>query len=121
MDLISPSEMEALRRIPLMGMQTPVSILKYSAIQRDGADDQMVWLETETVNGWIWEPPDYPAGGVVGGVIADAPSFRVYLPVGVSVDVGDRIGADGVIYNVMNTNIANTFMPMLRLAVRRAE
>lgn len=121
MDLISPTEMEALRRIPLQGMTTPVSILKRQTIARDGADDQTVWVETETLNGWVWEVPDYPMGGEMGGVIGDAPAFRVYLPVGTDVDPGDQIGVDGVLYNVMNTNVANTYMPMLRVAVRRLE
>lgn len=119
--LISASEMEAIRKIPLQGMTTPVSILKLSTVTRDGADDLQVWATSESLLGWIWEPPDYPTGNVVGGVIGSSQEFRVYLPVGVDVEPGDRIGVAGLIYNVLNTNTANTYMPMLRLAVRRLE
>lgn len=119
--LISASEMEALRRIPLQGMTTPISILKRSTIERDGADPQTVWAVSEIINGWVWEVPEYTRGNTVGGVVGEAAAFRVYLPVGVDVEPGDQLGLDGLIYNVLNTNVANTYMPMLRVVVRRLE
>lgn len=119
--LISEAQMEAIRGIPLAGMQTPVSILTLTTVSRPDADDQEVWAETDSVLGWIYEPLDYPKGDSVGGIQGIANEFRAYLPVGTLVEAGDRIGVDGQIYNVVNTNEADTYQPMLRAAMRRIE
>ena len=120
-ELITAAQMEAIREIPLSGMQTPVSILRLEAVERPDGDDQQVWVEIESTMGWIYEPLDYPHGGAVGGVQAIAHEFRVYLPVETDIVPGDHLGADGQIFNVVNTNDADTYRPMLRAALVRAE
>lgn len=121
MELISPSEVDALGEYVEAGMQTPVSILSLTSIPVEDGDDQRVWATTANTMGWIFEPPDYPRGGQIGGVVGSAQEFRMYINRDIAVALGDRVGADGAIYEVLNSNDANTYRPMTRLSLRRAE
>lgn len=120
-ELITAAQMAAIREIPLAGMQTPVSILRLTSTANPDGDDTQVWAETESTIGWIYEPLDYPKGDAVGGIQGVANEFRAYLPVETEVEAGDRLGVDGEIYNVVNTNDADTYQPMRRAALRKVE
>lgn len=119
--LISPRELEALEKVVIAGMSTPTAILSYQAIANPDGDDRREWIQTDTTTGWLWEPPDFPTGGNVGGVVGVANEFRLFLRKEIEVEVGDRIGVEGVLYEVLNTNQSNTFQTMLRLSLRRVE
>ena len=121
MSLISSAEMEALAETVIAGMDTPISVLSYQTITVPDGDDRREWVETATTTGWLWEPPDFPTGGNVGGVVGTAHEFRLFLRKEIEVEIGDRIGVEGVIYEVLNTNESNTFQPMLRVSLRRTE
>lgn len=120
-ELITSSELGALREVVELGMQTEVSVLSLTDVEVDDGDTQQVWAETASVKGWLWEPVDYPRGGVVGGVRGEAHEFRLYLPIGTDLHVGDRVGVEGEIYNVVNTNASNTYQTELRASLRRLE
>ena len=119
--LISAAEMEAIREVPLAGMATPCSILSLEPVPVADGDDRNEWVETASTVCWIWEPLGYPRGGEVGGVQGIAHEFRAYLPIDTDLEVGDRLGVDGEIYNVVNTNAGDTYRPMLRAALRKVE
>jgi hypothetical protein len=121
MPLVTESQMAALEDLVITGMTTPIAVLSLQTIEVEDGDDFRGWVQTADTDGWIWEPPDYPAGGVVGRVIGNAHEFRLYLRRRIDVQIGDRIGADGVVYEVLNTNDANTYQPMLRVALRRVD
>lgn len=121
MALVSESEIAALGEWVELGMTTPVSILTWEMVERDDSDSQNVWMETVSTLGWLWEPPDFPTGNDVGGVVGTAQDFRLYLKREVSVRPGDRVGVEGALYEVLNSNDANTFRPMTRVALRRVE
>lgn len=119
--LVSPAELEALEEIVVAGMSTPITILSLQEIEVPDGDYAREWVETADTTGWLWEPPDFPTGGNVGGVVGTAHEFRLFLRTEIEVDIGDRIGAHGVLYEVLNTNERNTFQTMLRLSLRRVE
>lgn len=121
MELVSQAELSALEDIVVAGMKTDVAVLRLQTIEVSDGDDYRGWVETETTTGWLWEPPDYPTGGDVGGVIGAATDHRLFLRSGIEATPGDRIGVDGVLYEILNTNQSNTFQVMLRLALRRVE
>lgn len=118
-ELISAAEMDAIREVPMMGMQTVVSVLRLELVGISDGDDQQVWTEAQTVKGWIYEPLDYPRGNTTGGVQGTAQEYRAYLPVETDLSPGDRLGVEGVIYNVTDTNDGDTYRPMLRVALRK--
>ena len=120
-ELITTAQMEAIREIPLSGMQTPVSILRLESVANPDGDDTQVWAEIESTVGWIYEPLDYPKGDSVGGIQGVANEFRAYLPVDADIVVGDKLGVDGGLYSVVNVNDADTYRPMTRVALRKVE
>ena len=120
-ELITASELGALREVVETGMQTDVAILSLETVETTDGDDTTVWVEIASVKGWLWEPVDYPRGGVVGGVRGEAHEFRLYVPIGTDLHVGDRIGVTDDIYNVTNTNASNTYQTELRASLRRLE
>lgn len=121
MELISQAELGALEDIVVAGMKTDVSVLRMETIEVEDGDDFRGWVEEASTTGWLWEPPDFPTGGDVGGVVGSAEEHRLFLRRAIEAGPGDRIGVEGVLYEVVNTNRSNTFQVMLRLALRRVE
>lgn len=119
--LVSDAELAALGEVVERGMQTPVTVLRYSNVAREDDDPLRVWAEIADVMGWLWEPPEMPTGGDVGGVIGQANAHLLRLPRGTDCRTGDRIGVTGDIYEVLDDNSSDTYQTYLRLSLRRVE
>jgi hypothetical protein len=119
--LVSDAELAALGEVVELGMQTPVSLLRYELVARGDDDPQRVWTETATTVGWLWEPPEFPSGGDVGGVVGTSNAHLLRLPLGTDARAGDRIGVDGDLFEVLDDNSSDTYQTYLRLSLRRVE
>lgn len=120
-ELVTTSELEALREVVELGMQTTISILREESIPVEDGDDQQVWATEEITKGWIFEPPAFSRGNVIGGVQGEVHEFRLFAPMGTDIQVGDRIGVEGQIFNVTDTNDTNTYQTELRASLRKVE
>ena len=119
--LVPTAALEHMAKLVERGMTTPVSILRNTPVARGDHDSQNVWAEIEDTMGWLWEPPEMPTGGDVGGVIGTANAHLLRLPRGTDCRVGDRIGVEGDLYEVLDDNSSDTYQTYLRLALRRVE
>jgi hypothetical protein len=119
--LVSDAELAALGEIVEQGMQTPVTVLRMTEVTREDSDPQRVWTEILETKGWLWEPPEFPTGGDVGGVAGTANAHLLRLPLGTDAHTGDRIGVNGDLFEVLDDNSSDTYQTYLRLALRRVE
>lgn len=119
--LVSEAELNALAEVVERGMKTPVSVLRYVEIERPDDDPLREWGTIATTVGWLWEPPEFPTGGDVGGVTGQANAHLLRLPRGTDARTGDRIGVDGDIFEVLDDNSSDTYQTYLRLSLRRLE
>lgn len=118
--LVSDSEMEALREVALMGMQTEVMVLARTTIQTDdGQQDH--WPETgPTYMGWLYTEPQ-PRIVINAGEQATPNLVRLFLPVGTPLVAGDHVVAETFTYTVVDTTQEGTWKPLLRCNIRRME
>ena len=119
--LVSDAELDALAEVVERGMTTPVSVLRYVTIERQDDDSLQQWGTIAVTTGWLWEPPEFPSGGDVGGVTGQANAHLLRLPRGTDARTGDRIGVNGEMYEVLDDNRADTYQTYLRLSLRRLE
>ena len=119
--LVSDAELRALGEVVELGMTTPVVVQRYESIERGDDDPQRVWTDIVYVDGWLWEPPEMPTGGDIGGVTGTANAHLLRLPLGTDARTGDRIGVDGDIFEVLDDNSSDTYQTYLRLSLRRVE
>lgn len=119
--LLSSSELGALREVAELGMIDDVGIYRRSAGGGLEGDDDIDYGLSITVKGWLWEPPLTGQGDIVGGIEAINTAYRLYLPVGTPISNGDRVFVNGGMFEVVGTNAENTYRPVLRCSLRRAE
>jgi hypothetical protein len=119
--LITASELGALQEIAELGMVDEVVIATRTISGGLEGDNDVDYTASITVKGWLFEQPASPNGDVVGGVEAIATAYRLYLPVGTPIETGDRVYKDGAEYEVLGINAENTYQPVLRVSLRRAE
>ncbi len=121
MTLISDSEMEALREVALSGMVTTINVYNRSTVQTDdGQESVFPASPSSVVQGWLYElTPARVKLDPLNGSEQVAEYFRLLLPVGTVIDIGDKVVIGGNSYYVQNTGIDNTYKPTLTAAVRR--
>jgi len=123
MPLITDAELSALQEIAEEGMVDTCAILTRTPVAAglEGDSEQTFEESSVTVKCWLWELPVSPQGGTIGGIEAIETAYRLYLPVGTPVDNGDRILIKGHEYTVLASTDEQTYQPVLRLSLRRAE
>lgn len=120
--LVSAGEMAALQNIAEIGMADTCTILTQSndAGGLEG-DTDYEYTAGLTVKCWLWETLANDSAEVTGGVEAITTAYRLFLPVGTPIENGDRVVVKGETYVVLATNAENTYRPVLRCSLRRAE
>lgn len=121
--LVSDAEMSALQEIAEIGMADTCTILTQTN-ETGGLEGDTDYEYTEssvTVKCWLWETLASDNAEITGGVEAITTAYRLFLPVGTPIENGDRVVVKGETYTVLATNAENTYRPVLRVSLRRAE
>jgi hypothetical protein len=129
--LLTDNQMARLRDIALLGMVTPITIERRSegAIPAGGdyGDDFLTYTETsasrrQTVKGWFFSSPT-PMQDVDTGAIVTSNTYRLFLPVGTDINIGDHVfvGTAPDAYTVSDTTAESTWLPLLTCSLRRRE
>ena len=120
--LVSDAEMAALRGIAEIGMTDTCTILTRSNdLGGLEGDTDYDYAASVTVKCWLWETLASERAEVVGGMEAVTTAYRLFLPVGTPIENGDRVVIGGETYTVLATNAENTYRPVLRCSLRKAE
>lgn len=119
MPLVSDSQLAALRSVAYKGLETEVSILRATQIENAyGSEEE--WVTLSTTMGWIREMSVSPAGREIS-FVGTTGLFRLDLEVDTDIEPGDRVGIDGVIFSVNDTNSDNTIRIFAKAIMRRIE
>ena len=122
--LVSDREMAALQGIAELGMVDECTILTQTNVVgglEGDTDYEYGTPASITVKCWLWETLGSENAELTGGVEAITTAYRLYLPVGTPIENGDRVVIKGQTYIALATNAENTYRPVLRVALRRAE
>ena len=117
MSLLSDSEISALRSVAESAMSTAATIMKRSIEQTDDGDRD-IWTATTTVYGMLYSEPQ-PLINVISGVMGIVDVLKFRLPVGTAVTSGDHLLIAGLTYTVEDADEDSTYLPWLRLSLRR--
>ena len=129
---LTENQMARVRDMALLGMITPVTIERRSEapVPPDGdyGDDFLQYTITtetrrQTVKGWFYSTPT-PLQDVNTGQIITANTYRLYLPVGTDIKVGDHVHveADPIDdYTVSDTTAEGSWLPLLTCSLRKKE
>lgn len=115
--LVTPGMLTALRGFAYAGLQTEVHILRRQTMSNPYGDDSEAWVETAQTWGWFKQMND-PYIREEVGVASTTGVFRLELPVGIELDVGDMVGVEGAEYMVENTSVEDTVQVFLEAYVR---
>jgi hypothetical protein len=125
------NQMKRIRDVALLGMITDVVIERRAegAIPPGGdyGDDFLTYTETSasrrrTVKGWFFSTPT-PMQDVDTGAIVTANTYRLFVPVGTDINVGDHVfvGPSPDAYTVSDTTAESSWIPLLTCSLRRRE
>jgi len=129
---LTDNQMKRMQDLALLGMVTPVTIERRAeaAIPAGGdyGDDFLSYTQTvETrrtdVKGWFYSTPT-PVQQVDTGQIVTVNTYRLYLPVGTDIKVGDHVHvATNPIddYTVSDTTAEGSWLPLLACSLRKKE
>jgi hypothetical protein len=124
--LVTDAQMLSLRAIAERGMKDDVTISTRTRItdEDDDAnvygDDGETWTVTATVKGWLYSAPS-PTIDTLDMRMALTNTYRLFLPVGTVIETGDRVEIDGRQFIVSDTVGESTWLPLLRVSLRRAD
>jgi hypothetical protein len=119
--LVSASQLNALRKVAESGMNVDVTRLKQTKVDSVYGDEQdITYVVDWTTSGWLRAVPEGVID-VVSGVTGDIGTFRLFLPVGTDLDNGDRVLIEGRTYTVTDTNVESTYQVVLRCSLRRLD
>ena len=119
--LITPNQIEAMRKVTERGFNTTLQIWKRAVADNIYEDDATeTFAYRETVKGWVYSSPTSSAS-VEGGIIGTLNLYRLFVSVGTDLDPGDRVKMSGTFYQVIDTIEESTWLPLLRVSLRRLE
>jgi len=130
--LLTDNQMARVRDVALLGMITPMVIERRSEgpipAGGDYGDDFLSYTTTNesrrtNVNGWFHSTPT-PVQEVDMGQIVTVNTYRLFLPVGTDIRVGDHVHVatnptDD--YTVSDTTGEGTWLPLLTCSLRKKE
>lgn len=125
------NQMKRLRDVALLGMITPIVIEKRTGaappVGGDYGDDFLAYTETsasrrQAVKGWFFSTPT-PMQDVDTGAIVTSNTYRLFVPVGTDIDIGDHVfvGPNPDAYTVSDTTAESSWLPLLTCSLRRRE
>ena len=126
---LTPNQLDRIRDMAKLGMQTTVAVYTRSegAIPSGGdyGDDYLSYDQTsETrrsdVKGWFFSQPAQ-VQNVDTGMVTTTTTYRLFLPVGTAINVGDRVVVGSDEYTVSDTDREGTWLPMLTCNLRKRE
>jgi hypothetical protein len=124
MSLLSDSQMEAIRRLGVLGMSTDVIITKYVPSSTSdesnpfGAADPTFETTTTTVKGWLVSHLDRTFDDSGTRIVAVA-DFTLRVPVGTDIEARDKVTIAGVDYTVMESNTEDTWPEWTEVYIKK--
>lgn len=119
--LLSAAQLAAVQGVALTGMQTPITIQRRStqdSVYGDG--DEVVYTTVATAKGWFHSSPT-PMQEQDSGALVTANTYRLFLPVGTNVKIGDRVLVGAEQYVVSDTTAESTWKALLSCSLRKRE
>lgn len=120
--LLSSSQLAAVQEVALRGMQTQVTIKRRVTVDSDYGDGESVTYQTvvATTKGWFYSRPT-PVQDDDSGSLTTVNTYRLYLPVGTDVRVGDLVIVGQTAYVVSDTTAESTWLALLNVSLRKRE
>jgi hypothetical protein len=126
---LTENQLERVRDVALLGMVTPVTIERRAEGEipagGDYGDDFLSYATTtesrrQTVKGWFYSTPN-PVQEIDSGQVVTVNTYRLYLPVGTDILVGDHVHVGDMDYTVSDTTAESTWLPLLICSLRKRE
>lgn len=118
---LSAAQMDQIREVAMRGMTTACLIRrKTTSDSAYGDDDVVTWTDLVTVKGWIRSTPT-PVREQDTGQVITVNTYRLLVPVGTDIAVGDLVVADGGEFIVSDTTAESTWQAYLWCSLRRRE
>jgi len=126
---LTEKQMDRVRDMALLGMVTPVTIERRSEVAPpvggDYGDDFLAYTVTPEsrrteVRGWFYSSPT-PEQHIDNGQVVTVNTYRLYLPVGTDVLVGDHVHVGVEDYTVSDTTAEGSWLPLLTCSLRKRE
>ena len=131
--LLTENQMNQVRGLAMLGMVTPIQIERRAEAPPpaggDYGDDFLSYSVTAesrrtTVNGWFYSTPT-PTQDVDTGMVVTVNTYRLFLPVGTDIKVGDHVHVGNADprddYTVSDTTAEGTWLPLLTCSLRKRE
>lgn len=129
---LTDKQMQRVQDVALLGMVTPMVIERRSEgpipAGGDYGDDFLAYTTTNesrrtTVKGWFFSTPT-PQQDVDTGMVVTVNTYRLYVPVGTDIKVGDHVHVETNPiddYTVSDTTAESTWLPLLTCSLRKKE
>jgi hypothetical protein len=128
---LTDNQMRRVREMAVLGMITPVTIERRAAVTDSAApenaygDDALTYTLTSesrrmNVQGWFYSTPT-PMQDVDTGAVVTGNTYRLFLPVGTDVLVGDHVHVGSEDYTVSDTTAEGSWLPLLTCSLRKRE
>lgn len=129
---LTDKQMQRVQDVALLGMVTPMVIERRSEgpipVGGDYGDDFLAYTTTNesrrtTVKGWFFSTPT-PQQDVDTGMVVTVNTYRLYVPVGTDIKVGDHVHVETNPiddYTVSDTTAESTWLPLLTCSLRKKE
>jgi hypothetical protein len=130
--LLTQNQLNQIRGLAMLGMVTPITIERRAEgpipTGGDYGDDFLAYnITTETrrtkVQGWFYSTPT-PQQDVDTGMVVTSNTYRLFVPVGTDIKVGDHVHVDTNPiddYTVSDTTAEGTWLPLLTCSLRKRE
>lgn len=118
MGLISDSEMAALREMTQSAMETPATLLALTSVSTANGWQDTWPTSGPTIYGMLYSEPQ-PLINETSGIMGIVDQLKFRVPVGTAIKSGDRLVIDDLTYTVQDADPDSTYLPWLRISLRR--
>lgn len=120
MSFFDASEIASMQEVFNQALGATIQIQNRILVSDETEDNVESWGNAVSVQGWIFSTPT-PSADVVGGVIGTLNLYRLFVPVGTVIKPGDKVISAGNDFIVIDTIEESTWLPILRVSLRRVE